>query len=79
MLYTLLAGYLPFDGEKEHQTLQKVSMGQYDMTKNVWVNISEDAKRFIRRMLEMDTTKRYSAEEAFNDPWIKKIVRTYKN
>jgi len=34
----------------------------------------EDAKRFIRRMMEFDQTKRYSAQEALEDPWFVKVM-----
>lgn len=35
-----------------------------------WSKISDDAKNLIRKMLTKDPTKRISASEAFNDPWI---------
>lgn len=32
------------------------------------MGISEEAKRFIKKMIELDPTERYSGKEAFNDP-----------
>lgn len=35
-----------------------------------WKDVSEDAKKFILKMLTVDPTKRISAELALKDPWI---------
>lgn len=35
-----------------------------------WQNISEEAKRLIRKMLCYDPEQRLTAEEVLRDPWI---------
>jgi len=41
-----------------------VKTGKYDFNTDEWIQVSEDAKNMIRRLLEKDPKKRYSAEEA---------------
>jgi len=36
-----------------------------------WKGISNEAKIFIRRLLQVDPEKRYTAKQALEDPWIK--------
>ena len=54
--------------------MEKVAKGHYDFNSEEWDSISKDAKNFIKRMLEFDTTKRANALECLNDPWIKKYT-----
>ena len=35
-----------------------------------WDNVSEQAKDFIRKLLVIDSSKRLTAEQALNHPWI---------
>ncbi len=52
--------------------MEKVRIAKYNFDTEEWNCISDDAKNFIRRLLEKDVKKRYSALEALADPWIKK-------
>ncbi len=52
--------------------MEKVGRGIYSFEGPEWNQISNEAKNFIRRMLEFDVDKRISASDAINDPWIKK-------
>ena len=47
--------------------------GNYSFDFDEWKNISNEAKQFIKKMLEIDTSKRYSASQAMNDPWLVKF------
>ena len=52
--------------------MEKVGRGIYSFEGPEWNQVSNEAKNFIRKMLEFDVDKRISASEAINDPWIKK-------
>ena len=54
ILYILLCGYPPFSGKNEEKILEKVAKGDYDFESEEWDVISEEAKAFIRRMMEYD-------------------------
>jgi calcium-dependent protein kinase len=72
ILYILLCGFPPFNGENDKEIMERVAKGSYSFDFDEWKQISGEAKQFIKKMLEYDPVKRYNAEQAINDPWIKK-------
>lgn len=45
--YCLLSGFPPFNGASDLLITEKVKKGEYSFDKNVWRQVSEDAKNFI--------------------------------
>jgi len=74
ILYILLSGTPPFPGRDDKEILRKVKVGKYNFDDAVWLNVSDDAKKFIKRMMEIDQSKRITAAEALADPWFKKVM-----
>mmetsp|Transcript_800 Transcript_800/g.734 ORF Transcript_800/g.734 Transcript_800/m.734 type:complete len:332 (+) Transcript_800:23-1018(+) len=72
ILYILLCGYPPFNGEDDAQIIKAVQKGAFDFPEEEWGHVSNDAKKLIKRMLTVDPTKRPSAKEALNDSWVQK-------
>jgi calcium-dependent protein kinase len=72
--YLLLSGETPFgglDGEnilevKENIMRAKVVFEPAD----VWSNVSDEAKEFVKILLDVDSTKRPTGKEAQKHPWI---------
>ena len=71
IMYVLLSGNPPFDGETDAEVLSKVQLGNFTFNSKDWKNISNDAKNLIRRCLKMNPSDRYSAQQAFEDVWIR--------
>lgn len=71
ILYILLSGKPPFDGDDDHEITEQVKIGNYNMSGGIWEVLSTDAKRLIRGMLTYNYKNRISAKEALNDPWFK--------
>ena len=71
ILYILLSGKPPFDGQEDADITAKVKTGRYKMTGESWATISDGAKGLIKQMLTYDYKERISAKEALQDPWFK--------
>ena len=69
IMYILLTGQPPFNGDSDEQIMRKILDGKYDMEKYPWPIISPQAKDLIKKLLEFDNDKRLSAEEALKHPW----------
>ena len=73
-MYILLSGTPPFNGRDDRDILRKVKSGKYGFDDPVWANVSKEAKKLIKRMMEIDQTKRCSAQDALIDPWFDKVL-----
>ena len=71
MLFILLSGKPPFDGEDDEEIIEKVKIGKYSMTGGTWQVISLEARSLITRMLTFRYQDRLSARQALADPWFK--------
>ncbi|OWF49833.1 calcium/calmodulin-dependent protein kinase type IV-like isoform X2 [Mizuhopecten yessoensis] len=68
--FVLLAGYEPFL-DLNGETYKRVMKVDYTFDERACPEISENAKDFIRKMLQKDPKKRMSAAAALNHPWVK--------
>ncbi len=62
ILYTMLSGQLPFNSEWLNDIITKIQKGEYEVSGEVWDNISDEAKDLIAKMLHVDPNKRISPE-----------------
>ena len=74
ILYILLCGYPPFNGDNDKIIMDKVTAGKVEFNQAEWQNVSAEAQRLIKKMMEYDPTNRYSAQQALNDPWFKMML-----
>lgn len=72
ILYVLLSGKPPFDGENDKEICKKVKAGKYSMNDPIWKDVSTDAIHLIRQMLTYDPAKRISCKEALEHRWFAK-------
>ena len=80
IMYILLTGSPPFNGESDNEIINKILKGTFDMKKYPWPIISSHAKDLIKKLLELDPNKRISAEEALKHPWFEsKQVKSQDN
>ncbi|ETV96387.1 CAMK/CAMK1 protein kinase [Aphanomyces invadans] len=71
IVYVLLCGCLPFidDGSKIHS--DKAARAKFGLRFPRWASgLSESAKDLLRHLLEVDSDKRYTAEQACLHPWV---------
>ncbi|POR32027.1 Calcium/calmodulin-dependent protein kinase type I [Tolypocladium paradoxum] len=69
--YFLLCGYTPFDRDSDFEEMQAILNADYSFTPiEYWRGVSSHAKDFIRRCLTIDHTKRITAHEALQHPFV---------
>ena len=71
ILYILLTGRPPFDGNDDEEILENVKKGVYDKWSYPFPLLSPHAKDLITKLLQYDPKKRLSAEQAIEHPWFK--------
>ena len=78
IMFMMLSGKAPFDGDNDEEIYQSVRKGKYDFDNEKWDEISNEAKDLIKKLLIHDFNKRFSAKEALNHPWIVKHRKNKK-
>ncbi len=70
LTYMLLTGVSPFSAETDKDTLIRIANNKWSMNKDLFKNISHDAKDFLQKLLLPDAKERMTATQALNHPWI---------
>ncbi|CDW88681.1 protein kinase domain containing protein [Stylonychia lemnae] len=71
ILYILLCGNPPFNGKNDQAIFDSISLGFVSFQGVEWKNVSNQAKIFIKKLLQVHPDQRLSAQQALSDPWIK--------
>lgn len=71
IMYMLLCGYAPFQGETEMDTCHKVLRGTYQFHRDAWKGVSQDAKNLIDVLLSYNPKDRPCARKALGAGWVK--------
>jgi len=79
LLYVLLCGRPPFNGDSEEEILRSVRKGTFSFNKPAWQVVSDDAKDLIEKMLVIDAEKRHTAEQVLHHPWVDKLAPKASN
>jgi calcium-dependent protein kinase len=69
ILYIMLCGYPPFDGENEEEILIAVQKAKFEFKDPIWEHISADAKDLICKLLAPED-ERISPKDALKHPWL---------
>jgi serine/threonine protein kinase len=71
IIYLLLSGNLPFMGRSQKELFRKIVAGTFDFDDEEWVDISDDAKDLVRKLLIMNPDERITANDAVRHKWLK--------
>lgn len=66
IMYMLLSGFAPFDGETEEDIFEKISKGKFTFNFSEFNEVSLDAKDLLIKLLTYDADKRISAKQALS-------------
>mmetsp|Transcript_40928 Transcript_40928/g.52709 ORF Transcript_40928/g.52709 Transcript_40928/m.52709 type:complete len:497 (+) Transcript_40928:275-1765(+) len=69
ILYVLFCGYAPFDGDSDNEIYSKIMTDDLHFPVREWGSVSTEAKLLITSLLEKDTEKRPTAEQALAHRW----------
>jgi len=70
IMYILLCGFPPFYAEDDDESFDQIIAGHFDYPSPHWDNVSNVAKDMINHLLVVNSTKRYTAQQASQHPWI---------
>lgn len=70
VLYVMLSGRMPFYGRDDIQCLRRTAAGEYSFPDREWMHVSEDAKSFVRSLLQKRPDLRLTAKAALQHRWL---------
>ena len=70
ILYIMLSGEPPFNGEDDEDILENVKIGRYNFDNKIWKKISAEAKDLVQEMLTFVPKHRPSAKLSHTHKWI---------
>ncbi len=71
IMYILLCGYPPFNGENDSEILAKIKLGKFSFPDEEWEHVSDGAKDFIKKLLTFKPEERPSAGQCLEHEWLK--------
>eukprot|EP00183_Erythrolobus_madagascarensis_P006183 CAMPEP_0185845564 /NCGR_PEP_ID=MMETSP1354-20130828/1494_1 /TAXON_ID=708628 /ORGANISM="Erythrolobus madagascarensis, Strain CCMP3276" /LENGTH=537 /DNA_ID=CAMNT_0028545551 /DNA_START=435 /DNA_END=2048 /DNA_ORIENTATION=+ len=73
LLYNMLSGQLPFDGNNIRDVLKRVKQGTFTFPDKEWSEISDSVKDLICGLLTLDPKRRLTCEQALLHDWITSV------
>lgn len=78
LLYTMIWGWLPFDGDSEDEVMELVENIEYDFDDEWFENVSDEVKDLISKIL-VPEKDRLTLQEVLQHDWIKKYANNQDN
>lgn len=75
IMYLMLTGVPPFNGEDDEEILAKIRVGKYSTETLIDAGASDEAIDLLTKLMEVDRAKRITAEQAQHHPWIMNNIR----
>lgn len=78
IVYVMLSGHLPFSADTAPKLFKQIMDGVYGYQREVWLSVSEQAKDFIDKLLQVDPDFRMNANSASSHPWMSSYPPLHK-
>jgi len=75
ILYTLVSGYLPFQGKNAAEVFRKIQNAEYHFNHEEFKSVSGECKDLITKLLVVRENKRVSGQDALGHQWFKIMAR----
>ena len=69
IMYIMLTGYPPFNGDDDDSILKSVKNGKYDTTSEAYQALTPNAKDLLTKLLKYNPSDRITAKDALTHPW----------
>jgi len=69
--YILITGISPFLGANDRETLQNLQKGKIDLSNESLMDISEEGRDFLSKVLVFDPSGRIDVKTALQHPWLR--------
>lgn len=70
VLYIMLCGFPPFYDDSTAVLFKQIRKGEYTFPSPYWDEVSEGAKDIVSKVLVVDPSKRYTAQQCLDHAWI---------
>lgn len=70
VLYIMLSGKMPFFGRNDAECLKRTAEGKYSFPSREWSRISPEAVSLVKALLQVDPSKRLTANAALAHTWL---------
>ena len=72
ILYVMLSGYPPYDGESQEEIFESILKGDVDFDDEIWESVSNEAKDLILKLLTSEEN-RLTAKQALKHKWLRML------
>lgn len=70
ILFMLLAGFAPFNGDSDAVLFHAIKKGKFSFKDACWKQVSDGAKELITDLLQVSPDKRLTAAQTLKHPWM---------
>ncbi len=71
IMYLVVRGRLPYDGDEQQAIVQRILHEPLDFSSGVWAHWSKRGVEFIQKLLEKNPSRRLTARQALQHPWLR--------
>ena len=74
IMYVLLVGKSPFEGKENHEIIQNILDFKFDNKNNYYLNLSNNAKDLMNKLIVYNKDQRISIKDAINHKFIQNFI-----